>query len=114
MKAVQIRITGKVQNVGFRNFAKRKADEHKIKGYVKNAPDGSIEILAEGDDFRLEKFIRECRRGPLLAAIKEVKINYLKNKTQNNITNNIKKDIKQEESEDSEECEGFEGFEIKL
>ncbi len=107
MKAARIIITGKVQNVGFRNFAKRKADENKIKGYVKNSADGSIEILADGDNFRLEKFIRECRRGPLLAAIKEVKIDYLKN----NIKNNIKKDIKNEENGDSEEPRGFE---IKL
>ena len=99
MKTAQIIITGKVQNVGFRNFAKRKADENKIKGYVKNAADGSIEILAGGDDFLMEKFIRECRRGPLLASIKDIKIDYLKNK------------IKKEVSADSEDSKWFE---IKL
>ena len=109
MKTAKITIIGKVQNVGFRNFAKRKADEYKIKGYVKNSIDGNVEIIAAGDEFKLEKFIRECRRGPLLASIKEVNVSYITEKERGEKLEENKK--KSEEDDDSEESNGFE---IKL
>ncbi|ASN19262.1 acylphosphatase [Arthrobacter sp. YN] len=45
---VTARITGVVQGVGFRYWAARKADELMLKGTVRNSPDGSVELVAEG------------------------------------------------------------------
>jgi acylphosphatase len=68
MKAV---VHGNVQGVGFRATVKFHADKLNLQGYVKNLPDGSVEIHAQGERASLEK---------LLTAIKsEFKGNYIQN-----------------------------------
>jgi len=62
-------VTGKVQNVGFRYYTARTAQEFNIGGFVKNEPDGSVYIEAEGEDDALETFISWCRRGPQWARV---------------------------------------------
>ncbi|PIO03350.1 acylphosphatase [Candidatus Woesearchaeota archaeon CG08_land_8_20_14_0_20_47_9] len=72
-KCVRLVITGKVQGVGFREFARQRADCLSIKGYVRNRRDGSLEILALGDEKAVNSFIKECRRGPLMTHIEGFK-----------------------------------------
>ena len=48
MIAKHIIFTGRVQGVGFRFTAHRIAILHQLKGYVRNSPDGSVEMLAQG------------------------------------------------------------------
>lgn len=55
---------GKVQGVGFRKFVKRKADEIGVKGYVKNLPDGTVEVVAQADENILEFFLQQIKDGP--------------------------------------------------
>lgn len=56
---------GKVQGVGFRKFVKKKADEIGVKGYVKNLPDGTVEVVAQADDEEiLESFLQRIKDGP--------------------------------------------------
>ncbi len=63
-KAVTLRIFGRVQGVGFRYYTQKKAQELNITGYVRNMPDGSVYIEAEGDPDALEQFVLWCETGP--------------------------------------------------
>ena len=57
MTRIFLRAHGIVQSVGYRAITKYIADPNKIKGFVRNAADGSVEVLAEADDASLERFI---------------------------------------------------------
>jgi acylphosphatase len=62
-------ISGRVQGVGYRYFAERLAHEHGICGYVKNLPNGSVEVYAIGNENSLEKFKRQLEEGPHSARV---------------------------------------------
>jgi acylphosphatase len=72
MQTVHLVIKGKVQGVFFRASTKDKANELGIKGWVKNMPDGNVEVLAAGNKDQLENFIEWCRRGPKQAIVSDV------------------------------------------
>jgi acylphosphatase len=74
MKAVRLKIYGRVQGVFFRLSAKKVAKKLAIHGWVRNAPDGTVEILAQGQDQELQKFTDWCHRGPFLAKVDKVEI----------------------------------------
>jgi acylphosphatase len=57
VKTIEIRISGKVQKVGFRNCIKRIASRLNVKGEVMNLSDGTVRVLASGDEIVLEKFL---------------------------------------------------------
>lgn len=67
-------ITGRVQGVGFRAFAQREAVRLHLKGQVWNNPDGSVGILAEGDESVLREFEYAVRRGPIAARVEACQI----------------------------------------
>ena len=50
-------VYGRVQGVGFRRFAQRCANEYSIGGYVRNLPDGNVEVEAIGESAQIESFI---------------------------------------------------------
>jgi len=58
-------ISGRVQGVGFRYFAQAAAEREKIDGWVRNTPDGGVEIVAEGDADSMRQFDRQIRTGPI-------------------------------------------------
>ena len=64
LKAASISVYGKVQGVGFRYHTSKKADEYNINGFVRNKPDGSVYIEAEGEEIDLLAFIDWCEVGP--------------------------------------------------
>ena len=66
MKIVHINIVleGKVQGVGFRETTKYVADQSGVKGLVRNEPDGTVYIEAEGEQWELDAFIEWCEEGP--------------------------------------------------
>ena len=68
-KSYRITVSGKVQNVGFRFYTARTALEFSIAGFVKNEPDGTVYIEAEGEDAALESFAAWCSRGPEWARV---------------------------------------------
>ncbi len=72
MKAVKLKITGVVQGVGYRYFAYRLAHRYGVKGYVMNLPDGSVEVVAEGEEPNLSRFLEEVARGPASAIVENV------------------------------------------
>jgi acylphosphatase len=67
-----IHITGQVQGVGFRWGAATEARSHGIKGYVKNLPDGSVYIEAEGSREQLNDFVEWCKQGPGFSIVESV------------------------------------------
>ncbi|RLF46791.1 MAG: acylphosphatase [Thermoplasmata archaeon] len=76
MKRAYVRIYGRVQGVWFRANTKEMADKLGLKGWVRNMPDGSVEAVFEGDDENVEKAIEWCHRGPPLARVDRVEVEY--------------------------------------
>jgi acylphosphatase len=74
MKHLNITVNGNVQGVSFRISTKAVADQLQVKGLVKNLPNGSVYIEAEGDDFSLETFLEWCNEGPLQASVQKVEV----------------------------------------
>ena len=64
--------------VMFRDFAKRKARGLGLTGFVKNSADGSVGIVAEGDENALRQFIELLREGPLFARVENIMIDWEK------------------------------------
>ena len=65
-------IGGRVQRVGFRFFAQRAAARHQVAGYVRNLPDGRVEVLAEGAPESVEGFKHDLAAGPDFAEVEHV------------------------------------------
>jgi len=62
--AMGLRVRGRVQGVGFRWFVRVSARRLGLSGWVANAPDGSVEIAASGDQAKLDELRRAVGRGP--------------------------------------------------
>ena len=58
-KRIEATFYGRVQGVGFRFTAIRFAEDFSLKGYVKNLPDGSVEVVAEGKEDDLKGFLEK-------------------------------------------------------
>jgi acylphosphatase len=67
-------VDGRVQGVGFRYFTEAAASREGVSGWVKNLPDGRVEILAEGEAEAVERFERKVRHGPPGARVKDVEV----------------------------------------
>ncbi len=65
VKGITITVSGKVQGVGFRYFTKNHADARGLTGWVRNLPDGNVEVLAFGPESDLEQFMQVLKEGPL-------------------------------------------------
>jgi len=65
-------ISGRVQGVGFRWFAKDVADREGVTGWVKNLPDGRVEALVEGDAESVTRVERHLHNGPPGARVQHV------------------------------------------
>ncbi|MFP3950714.1 MAG: acylphosphatase [Candidatus Bathyarchaeia archaeon] len=67
-------IYGRVQGVGFRSSTRRRANQLGLKGWVRNLSNGSVEVVAEGEENAVEKLITWCNRGPSLANVRRVEV----------------------------------------
>ncbi len=72
LEAKRFLIAGMVQGVGFRFFAQRLAGRLGVAGYVKNLPDGRVEVYAVGQAEQLRALRVELERGPRSAEVSEV------------------------------------------
>ena len=71
---LHLRITGRVQGVGFRDAMRTQALRHGVTGWVRNCPDGSVEALVQGDGGAVEAVLAWARRGPPAARVAEVAV----------------------------------------
>ena len=72
MAAYRYVVEGRVQGVGYRYFVLRQADALGVSGYARNRPDGSVEVVAEGDVAVLADFEARLREGPSFAEVANV------------------------------------------
>ena len=69
---VEYIVHGFVQGVGFRFFAYKNAIANNLSGYVKNNFDGTVKIIAEGEENDLSEFLRIIEKGPSRAHVDRV------------------------------------------
>ena len=69
---VWLRITGRVQGVGFRYSALDEARRLGLTGWVRNTHDGAVELVAEGDREQLQRLVIWCHVGPRGALVTDV------------------------------------------
>ena len=74
MKRVRVRIRGRVQGVFFRADARARAESLGVAGWIRNAPDGIVEAVFEGEPERVDSMIDWCRRGPAGAQVEDVEV----------------------------------------
>jgi acylphosphatase len=72
--AVEVLVEGRVQGVGYRNFAQRRAQERRLTGYAMNLADGRVKIRAEGAVEAIDLFVRDLGAGPPLARVARVDV----------------------------------------
>jgi len=73
-KAVGATVTGRVQGVSFRYYAVEQARSLGVTGWVRNEPDGSVALHAEGADDAVDALVEWCRSGPALARVRNVAV----------------------------------------
>jgi acylphosphatase len=74
IQAKRFLVRGRVQGVGFRWFVEREAHLLHIAGWVRNNPDGSVEILAQGTHLELAGLHSRLREGPRAARVDHVEV----------------------------------------
>ena len=79
-KGVFLTISGRVQGVGFRYFTRTNAKEMALTGWVRNLPDGKVEVLAFGPENELEQFMLVLKEGSLGSRVSEVHSQWLPQK----------------------------------
>jgi len=67
-------VKGDVQGVFYRSFAKEAADLARLGGWVKNIPDGRVEVVVEGDKEKVEAYTKKLWVGPASAKVVDVKV----------------------------------------
>ena len=73
MRTRQIRVSGRVQGVGYRYALRDEAERLGVAGWVRNRSDGSVEALVQGDAHAVQMLIAWARRGPRLAQVDELR-----------------------------------------
>lgn len=76
LKQVQLTVRGRVQGVFFRASAQREARRMGLTGWVKNRSDGSVELLAEGEEDGLKELIAWANRGPSASRVERVDVRW--------------------------------------
>lgn len=72
-KAIKVRISGQVQGVFFRVWAKEKADQLGVMGWIRNRLGGEVEGLFVGPEEAVDALVAVCREGPKGALIDDIK-----------------------------------------
>lgn len=73
-RRVHVFVSGIVQGVFFRYGTRMKAEELKVKGWIRNCSGGSVEAVFEGDSDNIDKMIAYCHRGPDGAVVENVDV----------------------------------------
>ncbi len=73
-KIVRVRVSGRVQGVGFRAFVQRHAEACGIAGWVRNRDNGEVEAVFGGSESAVAALCEVCRRGPSQAHVERLDI----------------------------------------
>ena len=73
-KIVRVRITGRVQGVGFRAFTQKQAEARGVSGWVRNRRNGDVEAVFAGSEHAVTSLCEACREGPSDAQVERVEI----------------------------------------
>lgn len=73
-KSLILNISGRVQGVFFRVYAEKKAQELGLTGFVKNEADGSVSIVAEGPEKKLNELLGWAKKGSQLAKVEKINL----------------------------------------
>jgi acylphosphatase len=73
-RSIIVRISGRVQGVGFRDWTHRRAAGFGLSGWVRNLHTGEVEALFSGPRDAVDKMLAATRRGPQLARVDDVTI----------------------------------------
>ncbi len=74
--SVHVVVQGKVQGVGFRIFTEQEANQRGLHGWVRNHPDGTVEVEAEGPRPEVEAFIKILREGPKFSHVSQIIVDW--------------------------------------
>jgi acylphosphatase len=74
LRAVHLRVIGRVQGVGYRAWALETAARLGLRGWVRNRRDGSVEALVIGAEDEVGAMIEACREGPFAARVTELAV----------------------------------------
>jgi acylphosphatase len=66
------RVSGRVQGVGFRYFTRRRAEALGLSGYVRNHPNGDVELEVQGPEDRVQALLDTVRKGPAMGFVSRV------------------------------------------
>lgn len=72
--AYRVFLSGVVQGVGFRNWTKNVGESYGLNGWVRNLPDGRVEVFVEGDEEVVAQFIWKLWEGPRSAKVDRMEI----------------------------------------
>lgn len=74
MTAYRCVVTGRVQGVGFRYWVAAIAGELGLEGWVRNLPDGTVELMIQGDESVVEAMVERIGQGPSQARVEGVSV----------------------------------------
>ncbi len=69
-----VRLSGRVQGVGFRHFTKQNAKRLNINGWVKNLQNGDVEAVFVGEEDNVNKMLEEMKKGPRSARVDDLSV----------------------------------------
>ncbi len=72
----EVRVSGRVQGVWYRQSTKNTAEQYELKGWCRNNPDGSVTAVFEGEEDAVEAVINWCKNGPDMARVDDLQIDW--------------------------------------
>ena len=76
LRTLHLRITGKVQGVGYRRYTQLKAEQLGLRGWVRNRLDGSVEALVQGAPEAVEALVKWAHGGSPKAVVTDVRVTH--------------------------------------
>jgi len=77
MERIHATVRGRVQGVSFRFFVQQNASKIGVNGWVRNRLEGSVELEAEGEKYKLEQLLAVIKQGPRNSRVDEVEVEWL-------------------------------------
>lgn len=71
-------IEGGVQGIGYRYWTRKNAQSLELTGWARNLTDGRVEAVFEGSKATVEEMVAKCRKGPRIAGVKHIDVNWEK------------------------------------